>query len=545
MAKTHVRERKRTDAPIGNGLTQVAEPVPENDGAKTDAGRKRPAWVKPVMLVGLLALIVVGVLWGIRYWRFASTHVSTDDAYLTTDIVPITPQVNGNIAQVLMKENQPVEAGQLLVILDDSTFRADVDQARANLASAQAGAQGAGINVALTQETGSAQVLQAEGLVSQAESGIAGANADVARSEAGIANAKATAKSAQANVGNAQAAVTAAIANKKRYADAVTSAQAQVDTAKAGVRAAQAAVDAAQAAYNKAARDATRYASLVSQGAISEQTADQANAAAATARAQLESARQQVAQAQAVVAQKQADLNAARQQLDWSDAEISQSRAQLAATREQAAAASAGIRQSIAQYNASQQSVRQAQARKEQALGQLNQARTVPQQVGVSRSNHLTANAKILQAQAALESAQIALRRTRIYAPVKGRISKKTAEIGQQVAVGQQLMTIIPDKDLWVVGNFKETDLKDVRPGERAEVEVDTFPGRRFTGRVDSISAGTGATFSLLPPDNATGNFTKVVQRVPVKVTFDPGQKDLDRLRAGLSATIIIAPRGK
>jgi membrane fusion protein, multidrug efflux system len=104
-------------------------------------------------------------------------------------------------------------------------------------------------------------------------------------------------------------------------------------------------------------------------------------------------------------------------------------------------------------------------------------------------------------------------------------------------------MAILPSQDVWVVANFKETQMKNVHPGQKVVIEADTLPGRRFTGHVESLAAGTGATFALLPPDNATGNFTKVVQRVPVKILFDPGQKDRDRLRAGLSVVATIETR--
>jgi membrane fusion protein (multidrug efflux system) len=142
---------------------------------------------------------------------------------------------------------------------------------------------------------------------------------------------------------------------------------------------------------------------------------------------------------------------------------------------------------------------------------------------------------------AALENARIQLDYARIIAPINGRISKKTVEIGQYVQPGTPLMTIIPDQDIWVEANFKETQLADVRAGDPTTIEVDGLPGKVFKGHVDSISAGTGATFALLPPDNATGNFTKVVQRIAVKVVFETGQPDLNQLRAGMSVVTTIS----
>ncbi len=536
-------EKRVPAGPPQDGLAPSSNGGPPTDEPATPAAPKKARpWLKPLIFIITLIMLAVGVSYGLRAYRYSQTHTSTDDAYLTSDVVPITPQVAGQVQRVLVSENQLVKVGQLLVVLDDSTYRADVEQARANRAVAEATARGAGTSVSLTRQTGTAQIEQAQGGVAQAQSGIAGAEADVARAEAGVANSRAAAQGARANVQTAQAAVTAAIAARQRAVEAVTSARAQVATARAALRAAQAGVTAAQANAEKANRDQARYAALFKQEAVSAQQLDVATAAATAAQAQVETAQQQVAQAQETITARQADLTSAQQQVQWSDAAIAQTRAQLAAAQDAARASEATIRSSQAQVLATRQGVAQARAKREQALGQLNQARTAPTQVNVSQASQNTAQARILQAQAALDTALIALRRTRIYAPVAGRVSKKTVEQGQQVAVGQTLMSIVPNSEVWVEANFKETQIRDVHPGQRAEIQVDTFPGRVFKGHVDSIAPGTGATFSLLPPDNATGNFTKVVQRVAVKIVFDPDQPDLDRLRAGLSvnATVVL-----
>jgi membrane fusion protein (multidrug efflux system) len=148
-------------------------------------------------------------------------------------------------------------------------------------------------------------------------------------------------------------------------------------------------------------------------------------------------------------------------------------------------------------------------------------------------------------AQAEFDNAKINLNRTSIYAPVSGKISHKSVTIGNLVAPGTPLMSLVVAKQVWVVANFKETQLTDVKIGQEVEVEVDAFPGQTFKGRVDSIAGGTGSTFALLPPDNATGNFTKVVQRVPVKITLEPGQKDLERLTVGMSVNATIDTASK
>ncbi len=514
--------------------SDVEEPL---DGIN---GTGRRPWTRPLLAAGLVVALAIAIMFGVRYARFAAVHVSTDDAAVSSDVTQISPQVSGTVKQVLVKNNQAVKAGGLLAVLDDATYRAAYDQAKANLDMAVAASQGAGQTVSLTSETGSAQTLQAQGVLAQAESSIFSAQADVARADATIATARAGARGADANVVSAQAALTAAFAAKQKSIDSIKAAEAQVDTANAGVRAAQSAVDAARSVEAKAVRDQKRYSSLVSEGAVSEQTADQANSSAIIAGANVEAARQQVASAQAVVAQKQADLNAARQQANWSGAAINQAKAQVAAAKEQAKAAEAGIIQTEAQKRASLQGVNQAIARKAQAEGQLNQARTAPMQVDVSRSAASQAVAKIEQEKAALDAARINLQYTRIFAPVSGRVSNKQVEVGAMVQPGTPLMSIVPDGSIWVTANFKETQLPSVRPGNRAEVEVDGLPGRQFHGKVESIAAGTGSTFTLLPPDNATGNFTKIVQRIPVRINLDPGQPDIDRLRPGMSVTATV-----
>lgn len=547
QARARVTDTAETDKSVETApdVETIPEPTiqPETNPESADDSNSSPkhaSWLKPIMVAGLAIAISYGAIIGYRHWRFSTVHVSTDNATLTSDVVQIAPQVSGTVTQVLVEENQQVKKGDALVTLDSATYQAAYDQAKANLDAAIAQGKGAGLSTALTSETGSAQVLQAQGIVSQSESAISSATADVAKAAAGVATARATAKGAEASITSARASVNQAISNKSRLGDAVASARAQVETARAGVRAAQASVDAAQAVSDRAARDAQRYQGLLAQGAVSEQQADTANAAASQSKAQVENARQHVAEAEATLAQKQADQNAAQQQLKGANAAISQARAQLSAVREQSVAADAGINQAKAQQEASRQMVHQAEARRSQALGQLSQANTVPRQVAVSTSAEALARAKIEQARAALKSAQIQLNYARIYAPANGRVTKKTVEIGSLVQPGAPLMSLVQDNSLWVVANYKETQLAGVQPGRAAEVEVDGFPAHLFKARVESISGATGATFALLPPDNATGNFTKVVQRIPVKIVFEPNQRDLNKLRAGMSVTATI-----
>ncbi|HEX2482303.1 MAG TPA: HlyD family secretion protein, partial [Methylomirabilota bacterium] len=164
-------------------------------------------------------------------------------------------------------------------------------------------------------------------------------------------------------------------------------------------------------------------------------------------------------------------------------------------------------------------------------------------QVPVKEAAAGRAGASVEQAQAELAAAELELAKTRIVAPSGGMISKKTVEPGQMIQVGQPLLAIVPLDGVWVVANLKETQVGRVRPGQPVTVHVDTFPGRPFRGRVDSISAGTGARFSLLPPENASGNWVKVVQRVPVKILLEDYHANPHLLRAGMSATVTIDVR--
>ena len=205
-----------------------------------------------------------------------------------------------------------------------------------------------------------------------------------------------------------------------------------------------------------------------------------------------------------------------------------------AIARQQLDTARADYQVALAQRNAAQQGVAQAEAKLAQARegvvraqaqlaasqGGLQLAKAGGVQTEVNRSQYAAAQAQIAQAQANLKDAQLQLSYTNITAPNSGRVGRKTVEEGQRVQPGQPLMAIV-DNQYWVVANFKETQLEKMQPGESVEVKLDAFPHHTFTGRVDSISPASGAQFALLPPDNATGNFTKIVQRVPVKIVLD------------------------
>ena len=175
-----------------------------------------------------------------------------------------------------------------------------------------------------------------------------------------------------------------------------------------------------------------------------------------------------------------------------------------------------------------------AQSKVLQAEANLRSAQTGPQQVRAIRSRAQSAEALVEEKKAALDQAQLNLQYTTIVSPVNGVVTNRTVEVGQNVQPGQELMRIINLDDIWVTANFKETQLRDMRVGQGVTIHAD-MSGKDYKGKVQSIAGASGAITSLLPPENATGNFVKVVQRIPVKITFDPGETREHVLRPGMS----------
>jgi membrane fusion protein, multidrug efflux system len=263
-------------------------------------------------------------------------------------------------------------------------------------------------------------------------------------------------------------------------------ADSQVEAAKAQLLTAQARLREREATAAKDAKDVERLKPLVAKEEIPQQQYDSTVAAAEAARAAADAAKSEIASAQTAIASAQQRAVQARAAL----------------TRAQAA---------------------------------LQNARTAPEQLQATRARAASAEARVKQMKAALAQAELNLERSSIKAPSAGTISRKTVEVGQVVQPGQPLMALVSLSDVWVVANFKETQLRNMRTGQHAKVEVDALGGREFMGHIDSIAAATGAKFSLLPPENATGNYVKVVQRVPVKIVLDAGQDPEHLLRPGMS----------
>ena len=294
----------------------------------------------------------------------------------------------------------------------------------------------------------------------------------------------------------------------------------------------------AQADYDNAVAEAK--AAGVNVPITSTSTSSQLVAAAAdvaAARAALQAAQQQYDVANAQLAQ--ADANNVKAQNDLarykqlvSKQEISQQQYDQAWAAAQAS--SAAVDAGRAAAAAAQQQIKATQSRVTQAEANMRAARTGPQQVRAVRSRAESAQALVEEKKAALDQAKLNLQYTTIVSPVEGVVTNRTVEAGQNVQTGQELMRVINLDDIWVTANFKETQLRDMRPNQAVTIHADTT-GKDYKGHLQSIAGASGSITSLLPPENATGNFVKVVQRIPVKITFDPGETREHVLRPGMS----------
>jgi membrane fusion protein (multidrug efflux system) len=414
--------------------------------------------MKRRLLVGLAALVILaGIGYGVHAYLHSLRHVSTDDAYVESVIIPVAAKVSGHVAQMLFSDNQSVKMGDLLLRIDPRDYEAKRDQAKAAVAVAAASFQSARSDADLVRETTRAQ-------------------ADEAR--AALEGARVAERSSEA---------------------AVDETRAKVEAKRAGMAAMIADVTGVQTSSQQALREKDRMQRLVQAGYVSQREFDQAEAAAATYAATLEATQRRLAVAEREVQQAEAEL--------------------------------AGRVLAVAQ---ARQRVVEAQATLARIESQRHQVTLKEAEVG-------RAEARLSETRADLAYAELQLLYTEVRAPVDGMVSKKSVDLGQMVQVGQPLLALVPLREVWVLANFKETQLGRVTPGMAAMVEIDTYPGQIFHGVVDSISAGTGARFSLLPPENATGNWVKVVQRVPVKIRLDVKEfGNPHTLRAGMSAVVTV-----
>jgi membrane fusion protein (multidrug efflux system) len=298
------------------------------------------------------------------------------------------------------------------------------------------------------------------------------------------------------------------------------------------------ALDRAQADYAnaiavaEAARVNVPITSVSTTSQVSSAQAEEENARAgiAAARQQYAAANAQLAQAEANNVKAQNDLVRYKQLVDKQ--EISQQQYDQAVASAKAGAAAVDAAQASAL--AAEQQVHQAQARLLTAEADVRSAATAPQQVAAIKARAQSADADVAQKKAALEAAQLNLSYALVLSPVEGVVTNRTVEAGQNVQIGQEMMRVINLDDIWVTANFKETQLAKMRVGQPVTIRFDVN-GKDYNGHVNSIAGASGAITSLLPPENATGNYVKVVQRIPVKITFDPGETKEHVLRPGMS----------
>jgi membrane fusion protein (multidrug efflux system) len=390
----------------------------EEEAPEKKSGRK-------FIIIAVIILLVIGA--GIFYWRSTFSE-DTDDAQVDGDLYQVSSRVTGQVVKVYVEDNQEVKIGDPIAEIDPRDYQVALEQAEADLASKQAAAIQATVNVPITS-----------------------VNVDTTVSTTG--------SDVQGTV-------------------------ATVEQARKQEQAAEARVAQAKANAVKSRLDVERYTPLVEKDVISKQQFDAAVAADAGNQAA-------VLEAEATVIAQQAAVTQALQKL-------AQSRFQSA--------------QSI---------------------------KTGPDQVRVQQAKANSAMADVKQAQAKVDQARLNLSYTHITAPVTGIVNKKNVQVGVNLSIGQDVLTIIPLTNLWVTANFKETQLAKMKPGQPVTLKVDALGGRKFHGKVTQIGGATGSKLSLFPPENATGNYVKVVQRIPVRIDFTNVQQENGdyALRPGMSVT--------
>ena len=515
------------------------------DSGSSNNNASSPANPARGIIIGVIAgaALIAGVTWGVGYISYSGSHASTDDAYVTGDLVNVSPIVSGTVSQILVSEGDTVKRGQLVARLDDSGPLALLRQDQAAYNAAESQVPEAQIQLQYQIEQTAAAIRKAQAGVASQQAKTSGAAAQVGLTRATYAG----------QVSQAQSQLTAASAQAQQVAaqqstaeDAVGNAQQAVTTARHAAEAMRAQISSASANATKAQNDLKRYAALLKVDAVTQQQYDSISATAAAAESELTVAQQQYAQSRSQVVQAltnvrqvEAQANAAQKASDAALQQVSVARAGLGLA--QAGAGQLGIQQANLSGN---------QENNAQSLADLQNAESQKSQVMLRKRQIDTAIAQAAQQKAVLDNAKILLADTYIYAPADGEVVHKAVNVGTSASQGQTLFTMTQGNYKWVTANFKETQLLKVRPGETAEVEVDAFPGKIFKGVVKSINQATGSSTALLPPDNATGNFTKVVQRIPVRIELvaasssDPNQyarrEDITRLSDGESVTATI-----
>jgi membrane fusion protein (multidrug efflux system) len=373
----------------------------------------------------LFAAILGGVIVivALAFWLYANTYETTDDAQVDGHLNGITSRIDGEIKTVYVEENQPVQAGQLLVELDPRDFQVALEQAQAQLLKAQADVRAENPNLPIAQSASQTSLATSQSEVANAEAGVAAAEGDLA----------------------------AALSRLQEV----------------------------EANNAKAQSDVTRYKALVDKDEVAHSAYDQVIATSKALAASVDSVRASSRAAQKVVEQRRAQLDQARSHLTLANV-------------------------------------------------------SAPNQIAISKANLQSKQADVQSKQADVDRARLDLTYCKIVSPVAGIVSKRVAEVGEHVGKGQRLLTLANLGDLWVTANFKESQLREMHIGQSVTITVDAYD-QKFDGTVEAMPGATGSVTSLLPPENASGNYVKVVQRLPVRIRLKPGQQGLDRLRPGMS----------
>jgi membrane fusion protein, multidrug efflux system len=402
---------------IRESVPQVQEKSQKPESDKKSPSKKLARWI--LVLAAAIAATVVA-----QWWLHSQNYESTDDAQIEGHLDLVSARISGTVIGINpgVENNQFVEAGTLLMELDPRDYAAELEHAKANLATRAAEAHSAQVTVPIVDASAFGQLHSAEAAKVQAAASV---------------------ESEQANLAAAQ--------HKFQQDEALRA---------------------------RAERDRVRYQALVEKHEISRSDYDARETEA-------------IAAAQAVEADRAAIVS-----------------------REQKIAE---VRSLVIQREA-----------------QIDAARSAPQQVTEARAKSESASGHLEQARADVHTAQLNLSYTKIHAPVSGVVGRKTVELGHRVQPGQSLLVIVPVDDIWITANFKETQLKRMRTGQAVTIRVDTF-GRDYKGKVGSLPGAAGPLFSLFPPENATGNYVKVVQRFPVRIRFDKDQDAGHLLRPGMS----------
>jgi membrane fusion protein (multidrug efflux system) len=417
-----------------SSTTSTTTPPTPREGVVTPISRaqekakRRWSFVPPLVILTLAAAMLFGIAGNWNSWVSNRETQETDDAYVRSDLTPLSTRVSGTVAQVAVNDYQNVKAGDLLVQLKDEDYQAQVEQAAAVVKTAEAAIE----NI-------QRQKLLQDARIAQAEAGIEAAKAQIAQAQSGI------------------------------------------EASTAQIKDAEAAIEATNADVVRTEAERRRQEALIDAGAATRQRLEQVVADADRFRAQLSGR-------QATLAQAHAGLNARHADL---------------------AQAEAGLLGRRSDYDAQRR------------------------QRDVIDSQEAQARADLSARRAGLKVAQTNLEYTRIVAPADGVVSERKVRVGQLVSPGTQVLSLVQSEP-WVLANYKETQLAHVRKGNAVEITVDALPGVVLKGHVEEIAPASGSQFSLLPPDNATGNFTKIVQRIPVKIVLE-SDANIERLRPGMS----------